>query len=62
MSREEVKLAINELLDNSPQQILQEVLDYLKSVENQTEKSIRRSHNLRSILSEDKELLARLAQ
>lgn len=62
MSREEVKTAINQLLDNSSEQVLQEVFDYLKSVDNKSEDSVTLSKNLRTILTEDKELLERLAQ
>jgi len=62
MSREEVKTAINELLDNTPEQVLQEVFDYLKSVQGKSDESVSLSQNLRTILAEDKELLERLAQ
>jgi len=62
MSREEVKTAINELLDNTPEQVLQEVFDYLKSVQGKSSESVSLSQNLRTILTEDKELLERLAQ
>lgn len=62
MSREEVKTAIYELLEHSSEQVLQEVFDYLKSIDNESERSITLSHNLRTILTEDKELLERLAQ
>lgn len=57
MSREEVKTAINELLENTSEQVLQEVLAYLKSLEGKSEQSVSLSHNLRTILTEDKELL-----
>ena len=62
MGKEEVKTAISELLDNTPEQVLQEVYDYLKSVQRKSNKSVSLSHNLRTILTEDKELLERLAQ
>jgi hypothetical protein len=62
MSREEVKTAINELLDNTPEQVLKEVFDYLKSVQGKSNESVSLSQNLRTILTEDKELLERLAQ
>ena len=62
MSREEVKTAINGLLDNTPEQVLQEVFDYLKSVQGKSNESVSLSQNLRTILTEDKELLERLAQ
>ncbi|MBV6646391.1 MAG: hypothetical protein KI790_13130 [Cyclobacteriaceae bacterium] len=62
MSREEVKTAINQLLDNSSEQVLQEVFDYLKTIDSKSEHSVTLSQNLRTILTEDKELLERLAQ
>lgn len=62
MSREEVKTAINQLLDNTPEQVLQEVYTYLKSVQGKSEQSVALSQDLRTILTEDKELLERLAQ
>ncbi len=62
MSREEVKSAINEILDSTSEEILQEVLDYLKKVQGKSNESISLSQNLRTILSEDKELLERLTQ
>ena len=62
MSREEVKTAISQLLENTPEQVLNEVLEYLKSVENKPSDSIFLAQNLRTILTEDKELLERLAQ
>lgn len=62
MSREEVKSAIRELLDNSSEQVLNEVFEYLKSTEGKTAQSVSLSQNLRTILTEDKELLDRLAQ
>ena len=62
MGREEVKTAISELLDNTPEQVLQDVFDYLKSVQGKSNESISLSQNLRTILTEDKELLERLAQ
>ncbi|MFY0605873.1 MAG: hypothetical protein JXR10_04105 [Cyclobacteriaceae bacterium] len=62
MSREEVKTAISELLDNTSEQVLQEVYDYLKSVQGKTNETVSLSQNLRTILTEDKELLERLAQ
>ena len=62
MSREEVKTAISELLDNTSEQVLQEVFNYLKSVQGKSDASVSLSQNLRTILTEDKELLERLAQ
>ncbi len=62
MSRQELKTAINEILEKTPDSVLNEVLNYLKSVKNKPEKTVVMSHNLRTILAEDKELLDRLAK
>lgn len=62
MSREEVKTAINDLLEKTSEQVLQEVYDYLKSVQGKSDQPVSLSQNLRTILTEDKELLERLAQ
>jgi hypothetical protein len=62
MSKEEVKIAIKALLEETPEQVLQEVYDYLKSVQGKSEQSVSLSQHLRTILTEDKELLERLAQ
>jgi len=62
MSREEVKTAINEILENIPEEALQDVFDYLKSVQEKSSATITLSKNLRTILREDKELLERLAK
>lgn len=62
MSREEVKTAINQLLDNSSEQVLKEIFDYLKSIDSKSEYTLTLSQNLRTILKQDKELLERLAQ
>jgi len=42
--------------------VLQEVYDYLKSVQGKSEQSVSLSQHLRTILTEDKELLERLAR
>ncbi len=62
MSREEVKTAIQEILDNSSEEVLKEVFEYLKTTEGKSNESVTLSQNLRRILSEDKELLEKLAQ
>ncbi|MEQ6118040.1 hypothetical protein [Reichenbachiella sp. MALMAid0571] len=62
MSREEVKSAINQLLEDTPEQVLHEVFDYLQSVQGKSIQSVTLSQNLRTILTEDKELLEKLAK
>ena len=62
MSREDVKSAINELLENTSEEVLNEVFEYLKTVMSKSDKSVSLSQNFRKILIEDKALLQRLAQ
>lgn len=62
MSRGEIKTAINELLDSTSEDVLNEVLKYLESVKNKSARTVTLSQNLRTILAEDKELLERLAK
>lgn len=62
MSKEEIKLAIAELLEDTPEQILTEVLNYLESVKKISPEKFNLGQDLRRILTEDKELLERLAK
>lgn len=61
MSKEEIKYEISQVLDHFPDEALGEILAFLKKLEaSRRETSIKSSLN--KILSEDKELLTRLAQ
>lgn len=61
MSKEEIKYEISKVLDQFPDEALGEILTFLKKIEaKRIEVSIKSSLN--KILSEDKELLTRLAQ
>jgi mRNA-degrading endonuclease RelE of RelBE toxin-antitoxin system len=62
MTAQDIKSEIQKSLDRVPESVLQNVLDYLKQVENQSEERVKLIKNLKEILSEDKELLARLAK
>lgn len=62
MSTKELKDRINKVLDSIPDEVLEEVLKYLKSLTNKSKKDIALSQNLSRILEEDKNLLERLAQ
>lgn len=62
MGKEEIKIAISEMLENTSEPVLNEVFDYLKAAEGKSSESVALSRNLRTILTEDRELLARLAQ
>ena len=62
MTTKELKSEIQKTLDNVPENILQDILEYLKEIESQPKKGIDMARNLRIILTEDKSLLERLAR
>jgi hypothetical protein len=62
MSSKDLKDRISKVLDDIPEDVLGDVLDYLKSLTNKTKTSLKLTHDLRQILDEDKYLLERLAK
>jgi hypothetical protein len=62
MSTKDLKDRINKVLDDIPEDVLGDVLEYLKSITHMSKGSIRLTYNLRQILDEDKHLLERLAK
>jgi hypothetical protein len=62
MATKEIKDKINKVLDNIPEDVLEEVFKYLKSLTNKSKSNVVLSQNLKKILEEDKNLLERLAQ
>ena len=62
MSTKDLKDRINKVLEDIPEEILGDVLEYLKSLTNRSKGSIKLTDNLRKILDEDKYLLDRLAK
>ncbi len=62
MTTKEIKTEIQKSLNNVPESVLQDVLEFLKQAENQSVDRIGLAKNLRTILTEDKELLERLAK
>ena len=62
MSTKEIKTEIQKSLDNVPDSVLQDILDLLKRAEKQPADRLSLTKNLRDILTEDKELLERLAK
>jgi hypothetical protein len=62
MSKDEIKFEISKVLDHFSDSTLQELLSFLKKLEQQRGASILNSDSLRKILSEDRDLLKRLAQ
>lgn len=62
MTTKDIKSEIQKSLDKVPESVLQDVLDFLKQVENQPTEKVNLTRNLRDILTEDKELLEKLAK
>lgn len=62
MTIKELKSEIQKSLDNVPESVLQDVLTFLKQVENQSPDKVKLAKNLRDIINEDRKLLARLAE
>ena len=62
MTTKEIKTEIQKSLDNVPESVLHDILNFLKQAEKQSAENVRLALNLRSILTEDMELLARLAK
>jgi hypothetical protein len=62
MTTKEIKSEIQKSLDNVPESVLQDILDFLKKAEKQPAETLNLMKDLRDILNEDKELLERLAK
>ena len=62
MSRDELKEEIAKVLETVPEEILEDVLDYLKLLITNPKEKLSMTIKLRQIITEDKELLQKLAQ
>jgi len=62
MTTKQIKSEINRVLDKVPDNLLQDILDLLKELESTSSDKIKLTAHLKQILSEDKELLEKLAQ
>jgi len=62
MAAKEIKEKIYRVLDKMPDEVLEDVLKYLKSLTNKSKDDLQLSRNLGRILEEDKNLLERLSQ
>ena len=62
MSKEEIKYEISKVLDHFSDKALAELLAFLKELDTRKESTTSANSSLNRILSEDKELLAKLAQ
>ncbi|NJN42075.1 MAG: hypothetical protein HC811_07495 [Flammeovirgaceae bacterium] len=62
MTTKEIKSEIQKSLDKVPESVLQDILDFLKKAEKLPAERLSLMKDLRDILSEDKDLLERLAK
>ena len=62
MSKEQIKHEINKMLDHLPDKTLQDILLFLKNIRGKQTLSLTDRATLDKILSEDKDLLEKLAK
>jgi len=62
MTTKDIKSEIQKSLDKVPERVLQDVLNFLKQIENHSIEKVNLTMNLKDILTEDRELLERLAK
>jgi hypothetical protein len=62
MTTKQLKQEVVKALDQMPDEVLAELLEYMQSLQGKDESSIRRARHLRRILVEDSDLLKALAQ
>jgi hypothetical protein len=62
MSKDEIKYEINKVLDLLPDKALEDLLSFLKNIENHNSEIFLDKSRLQRILNEDKDLLHKLAQ
>lgn len=62
MTKTQIQSEIQKVLDTVPESVLQDVLNFLKELQDQPAQKVRLTSDLRKILSEDKDLLEKLAQ
>lgn len=62
MKRDNIKTEIQKIIDKVPDEMLEEIYNILKDFADKNPDSIKLSHHLNKILTEDKGLLERLAK
>ena len=62
MTSKELKKEITKVLDNVPDELLEDILNYLKLLIKNPKDKINLASNIRQIIDEDRELLQQLAQ
>lgn len=62
MASKDLKDRITSVIDTIPDEVLEDVLEYLKTLTDKSKEKIRISQDLSKIIEEDKNLLERLAK
>ncbi len=62
MTTQQIKQEIVKVLEQVPDEVLTDILDYLNELKGKSEDQVLRIKHFRRILEEDKNLLKRLAQ
>jgi len=62
MTAKDLKIEIQKVLDKVPDNLLEDVLSYLQEVQKRTASEFNNSQHLKKVLTEDRELLKKLAQ
>jgi len=62
MTKAQIQTEIQKLLDTVPENVLHDVLNFLKELKDQPDNNFNLANNLRQILAEDRELLEKLAK
>jgi hypothetical protein len=62
MSRDELKEEISKVLADVPEDMLEDILDYLKLLVSNPKEKLSMTTKLRQIIAEDEELLQKLAK
>lgn len=62
MRRDDLKVEIQKIIDKVPENMLEDIYNILREFADKNPDTIKLSHNLNKILSEDKGLLERLAK
>jgi hypothetical protein len=62
MTTKQIKSETQKLLDTVPDDVLQDLFDYLKEAQKQTRNQAELTSHLRKIIHEDRELLEKLAK
>ncbi len=61
MTKTQIQSEIQKVLDSVPENVLPDVLDFLKVLQDKPAEKVKLTKNLRLIISEDKALLEKLA-